>query len=1126
MTRSLHARTLGCSLLTLAFLAPSCGGGEDAPKSNNADQLARELAAAQFNKANPDRKKAREALEPLVQRAKPELRDLVHAGVVEMELARIAGADNSAARALFERAAKIDANDPALNYNLGLLAESEADYASAAAAFRKVLAAGANDTPTKVHLAGALEESEPGEAERVLREVISGGLVNEGAWYVSAVYKLFSIIKNDDARAAEAKALMEEYKQLGARDLKAPKDEEFDLGNLGRVTWPGPNGTAPAAAGREWKLGAATAIAPELAGSTKLLVRDVDGDGALDLVGYGPNGLIIALQTPGSVWTSRKVFDGPVDLVLVHDLQNNGRADVTEVENSRADFVVATGGALSFLAAPADVKAPLDWRKLALPALPSAPTSALAVDFDHEGDVDLLFVGAFGARILRNDGAGKEGGAFTDVSAAASMPTSGAFTWCLAEDFDTDQDVDLLLGGAGGFTLLSNLRGGKFEPRPEWIAGVAPSAIAPVLADFDGDARPDVFSAGDGRVHLRNFDRSLKAGAAPNGVEGLAQARELLALDLDLNGALDVAWESGGALQVRYDVGLPSERAGKWALGVGANAALVDDLDGDLAWDALALNERGVAWQRGELAGANVVRLALRGRKDNRRGVGAVVELRAGPIYRRTFWNGGTTLLGVGEQRELDILRVTWPNGVIQYQLERTLGQRADAGEGASAALLQQEGLVGSCPFLYSWNGREFEFISDVLGGTPLGLPIAPGMLVPPRSDEYVLVKGEQLVARDGVFELQFTEELREVTYLDRVRLDVVDSPAGGEIFPNELFCFPPFPKPHTHTVRGALTPLKALGSDGVDWSKELAAIDDTYAAPFQPAPPQFLGLATPHWIEFEFDLERVRSAKLLRLVATGWFYWTDASVNMASAFDATQEFVPPMLQVQAEDGSWRPAAPPLGFPSGKTKTMVVDVTNLVPRDTARFRLFSTLRLYWDSVRLAVDDDDAPLRTTSLEPSSAKLWRRGFSQPLPPRSTREPERFDWEVLAERPRWNQHPGLYTRFGECVELLGAADDRYIIMGSGDALTLRFDAKALPPLEPGQRRDYLVYLDGWAKDRDPNTHEALTVEPLPFHGMSGYPYRADESFPDTPEHREWRRKWNTRAAVAPIERLATRP
>jgi hypothetical protein len=130
------------------------------------------------------------------------------------------------------------------------------------------------------------------------------------------------------------------------------------------------------------------------------------------------------------------------------------------------------------------------------------------------------------------------------------------------------------------------------------------------------------------------------------------------------------------------------------------------------------------------------------------------------------------------------------------------------------------------------------------------------------------------------------------------------------------------------------------------------------------------------------------------------------------------------------------------------------------------------------------------------------------------------------VLAERPRWNQHPGLYTRYGECVELLGAADDRYIIMGSGDALTLRFDATKLPPLEPGQRRDYLVYLNGWAKDRDPNTHEALTVEPLPFHGMSGYPYRADESFPDTPEHREWRRTWNTRAAVAPIERLGTRP
>ena len=105
----------------------------------------------------------------------------------------------------------------------------------------------------------------------------------------------------------------------------------------------------------------------------------------------------------------------------------------------------------------------------------------------------------------------------------------------------------------------------------------------------------------------------------------------------------------------------------------------------------------------------------------------------------------------------------------------------------------------------------------------------------------------------------------------------------------------------------------------------------------------------------------------------------------------------------------------------------------------------------------------------------------------------------------------------------ELLLEIDDEFCILGTGDALEVRFDATEIPPLEDGMERDYLLFLDGWAKDRDPNTVEALYVEPLPFHGMSAYPYGEDEHFPDTPEHRAWRLEWNTRHAHRWIEPLA---
>jgi hypothetical protein len=399
---------------------------------------------------------------------------------------------------------------------------------------------------------------------------------------------------------------------------------------------------------------------------------------------------------------------------------------------------------------------------------------------------------------------------------------------------------------------------------------------------------------------------------------------------------------------------------------------------------------------------------------------------------------------------------------------------------------------------------------------------MAPGMLVPPDHDEYVLVKGEQFVPKDGFYELHLTEELREVTYLDRIRLDVVDHPADTEVFPNERFSFPPFPEAHTHSVKDALTPLTAIDQNGKDWRNELAHDDKTFALPFQNEIGPYRGLAKPYTLEFAFDAKRVRAAAKLRLFLNGWLVWTDASVNLAVAHDPNAEFVPPMLSVPDGNGGWRECGP-IGFPAGKLKTMAFDVTGLLNRDDPRLRLSSTLRLYWDSIRLATDDDDAPRVTTSLEPASAKLWQRGFSKVSMVLGEHGGEWFDWDELDPRPRWNQHPGMYTKLGETLPLVSAIDDCFVILGAGDALTVRFDARGLPPLRDGWRRDYLVFLDGWAKDRDPNTLEALYVEPLPFHGMSGYPYGPDEHYPDDELHRAYRRDWNTRPATRWIEPLA---
>ena len=50
----------------------------------------------------------------------------------------------------------------------------------------------------------------------------------------------------------------------------------------------------------------------------------------------------------------------------------------------------------------------------------------------------------------------------------------------------------------------------------------------------------------------------------------------------------------------------------------------------------------------------------------------------------------------------------------------------------------------------------------------------------------------------------------------------------------------------------------------------------------------------------------------------------------------------------------------------------------------------------------------------------------------------------------------------------------------------------------LKPGWKREFILKVDGWAKDRDANTAYSQTVEPLPFHAMSAYPYRPERTFP----------------------------
>jgi hypothetical protein len=352
----------------------------------------------------------------------------------------------------------------------------------------------------------------------------------------------------------------------------------------------------------------------------------------------------------------------------------------------------------------------------------------LDLDYDHDGDVDLLVTSPSGPRLLRNDGVEGSGG-FADATAEAGLP--GGDYRAFSEDVDRDNDVDLLLlEHDGTLRLLSNERGGRFADASASLpAGLKAQWLVP--ADLDGDGWVDlaVFGA-DLALYTRTETggwraevKRLPLAHAPTG--------QPLALDWDLDGTFDLLWPcaeapAAGVLAPGFEAGGLAVVLGAPFAAPHAGAATLRavDLDGDRDLDLVRLDGTGLRAFLTQGAGQGTL-LAFQGHKDNARGIGAVVELRAGTRYRRFYYRGVPELVGFSG-KPLDVVRVDWPNGVVQSNF--------DLPAGSGIRIAQRLGQVGSCPFLYTWNGKTYEFVSDVLGITRSDCRWRRGCSCPPTT--------------------------------------------------------------------------------------------------------------------------------------------------------------------------------------------------------------------------------------------------------------------------------------------------------------------------------------------------------------------------------------------------------
>jgi len=670
-------------------------------------------------------------------------------------------------------------------------------------------------------------------------------------------------------------------------------------------------------------------------------------------------------------------------------------------------------------------------------------------------------------------------------------------------DFDNDGLPDLCVVTSRGALLYRN-QNGRFRKHAELAAGSFRKAV---WMDYDHDYDPDLFLLGDDAKLMRNNGAAGFSDETKRFPFVAGRARDAVRFEAEPD-------TPGFDLLVSYDNGreaLYRDRlGGKYEVGqaikpaAGFQAGAQADFQGKGRVERAVIKQDGALYLQHDTAPnyGNWLEIALTGVKNPKLALGAKIEVKAGTVYQKLDYEGVPVIARLGAETEIDTVRITWPNGLIQNEPKQAVNRVVVYKEAPR--------LSGSCPMIFTWNGERFEFLTDVLGVAPLGASSGDGRYFPVDHDEYISIPGEKLKSHDGNYDIRITEELREVSYIDQVRLLALDHPAGTEIVTNEKFKSPPFPAFRLFGVKRRIYPVAARDGTGADVRAAVIRRDHIYPDAFRR---NQAGVAELHHLDLDFGAAARDNAGVL--VLHGWVDWADGSTFLA-AMQERRDLIFPYLQVKDAAGNWQTVVEDMGIPAGKPKTIAVDLSGKFLSASREVRIVTNLCVYWDEVFLVEDASPPPVRLTPIPMLSADLRFRGFSQATIHPQRKQPEMFDYHGVSFTSMWNPTPGNYTRYGAVANLLSETDDAMVIMGSGDELALRFKDSVLAPLPSGWKRDFLLLVDGWAKDADANTAYSQSVLPLPFHGMSSYPYPASESYPRDRRHAAYQRAFNTRPAL----------
>jgi len=746
----------------------------------------------------------------------------------------------------------------------------------------------------------------------------------------------------------------------------------------------------------------------------------------------------------------------------------------------------------------------------------------LFFDADHDGDLD-LFVGTAGHdRIFRNNG----DGSFLDISAPAGIAGTNSMTNdAVIGDFDDDGDIDLFVANSNGDKLFSNTRMGAFRDiTSETGLSVQNGSLAVSSGDFNNDGFSDLLiSSASGKIELYQNQGKAQFENIPELNDVMAsqqlqvQAHKLF--DYDNDGFLDIVLagtslngSSQSMMLLRNQQYSFENRSESLPQNIEpVHSLAIGDYNEDSDLDIFVTHRNGaMGLLRNDGGNMNyqlkvqLIGLRQGSGKNNYFGIGSKVELRSGSLYQMRTVTSPNEYFGLGSSERADVLRIRWTNGVPQ----NIFAPHSDRD------LIEQQRLKGSCPFLYTWNGKEYTFVKDIMWRSALGMPLgimtsdhSRAYAYPDASREYIKIPGSMLKPENQQYLLKITGELWETIYLDQLKLFAIDHPDSMEFQLDEKFVMPPFPGLHPYFYQQRQYP-KAVTDGQLDLLDKVRRKDNVYISEF--ANDQFQGVTELK--DLVIDLGEKGSTEDLHLFMNGWIFPSDASINVAISQSDGIEVIPPYLQVLNEKGQWQTVIENLGFPMGKNKTVVTDLSDVFITNDRQIRIRTSMQIYWDHIYYGYVDKEFSGNATILEVKEADLEYRGFSADYRKGGRFGPHWFDYQNVTTEPRWMDLEGYYTRYGDVRSLLDNPDNQYVIYNAGDEVSITYSADNLPELPKGWIRDFVIYSVGWVKDGDLNTAHGQTVEPLPFHGMSSYPYPEQEHYPFR-ANQEYIKKYNTR-------------